>query len=325
MRKLLLCLVIGLCSAAVSAEEIPFAGAVTGDNVNLRSGPDVNFEILGEVNTSDKLVVTGEQGKWYRVRPPSGISCYVHQNYIEADGAGGRGKGNQINIRSGAGERFSVLGQANDGDSVTLLGKKGEWYEIKPVKGTGVWVHSDFVKFYSKVEEYLAEEDVRMNSEKTLAQLEERYLTEIAKPAEEREMADLLSGYQEIIKYSAAGADRDKIAGRIRDIERLVTETELLKKTSALEEKVARLENPPEEILPPPTAAGTLEDLGRILNRPATHKLVLNGKATHYLKSQAVDLNKFVYQKVSVWGEVSQPEKSLLPVIEVTRINPAAD
>ena len=44
-------------------------------------GPDLNFEIVGESNRSDKLVVIGEQGKWYRVQPPSGISRNIFRHF----------------------------------------------------------------------------------------------------------------------------------------------------------------------------------------------------------------------------------------------------
>ncbi|MBI3991428.1 MAG: hypothetical protein HY350_04680 [Candidatus Omnitrophica bacterium] len=117
----------------------------------------------------------------------------------------------------------------------------------------------------------------------------------------------------------------EKIKGRIKEIERFITEAELIRKTTALEEKVARLASPPEENLPPPAAAGIIEDLGGIINRPAAHKLIIDGKMAYYLKSQAVDLNKFIYQKVLIWGQISQPEKNLLPVITVEKIKPAVE
>lgn len=43
---------------------------VTGNVVNLRSGPGTNFSILGQVQKGDSLQVTGGIDDWYRVYLP---------------------------------------------------------------------------------------------------------------------------------------------------------------------------------------------------------------------------------------------------------------
>ncbi|MBI3991429.1 MAG: SH3 domain-containing protein [Candidatus Omnitrophica bacterium] len=174
MIRALLVLTIGLCCVNAFAEEPPFAAIVSGENVNMRSGPDLNFEIIGKLNRKKKLVVTGKKEGWYKVQLPADILSYIHKDYLDVEGAVGKVKGDRVNIRCGAGENFTILGQINNGESVAILGKKGEWWEIKPLKEAAGWVHSDFVQFYAKVDDYIAEEGLRLKKEDILSGLEKR-------------------------------------------------------------------------------------------------------------------------------------------------------
>jgi N-acetylmuramoyl-L-alanine amidase len=44
---------------------------VTGDVVNLRSGPGTGYSILGQVQEGDSLQVTGGTDDWYRIYIPN--------------------------------------------------------------------------------------------------------------------------------------------------------------------------------------------------------------------------------------------------------------
>ena len=83
----------------------------------------------------------------------------------------------------------------------------------------------------------------------------------------------------------------------------------------------------PPEPQPPPLpqkpkveVQGTVDDLGNIINRPGRHKLVRGKKILYYLKSENIDLNCYVYQKVWVIGETEDLEGFPYPVINVEEI-----
>ncbi len=50
------------------------------------------------------------------------------------------------NIRSGAGDEFSVLITANKGDVLTVIGERGEWFNVRLKDGKEGWINSRAVK-----------------------------------------------------------------------------------------------------------------------------------------------------------------------------------
>ena len=56
-------------------------GYVAAGEVNLRSGPDTDYEIVGGYERGDKLTVTGESGDWYRVEI-DGAEGFMLKEYV---------------------------------------------------------------------------------------------------------------------------------------------------------------------------------------------------------------------------------------------------
>ena len=69
-------------------------------------------------------------------------------------------------------------------------------------------------------------------------------------------------------------------------------------------------------------ASGTIDDLGNIINQEARHKLIGDKEVLYYLKSDEVDLNRYVYQKVYVKGTLQELANSAYAVIKVEEIRP---
>ena len=61
------------------------AGIITGDRVNLRSGPSTAYSRLTYLNRGDTVTVTGTSGNWYAAAFDS-YKGYVHQNYVTLSG-----------------------------------------------------------------------------------------------------------------------------------------------------------------------------------------------------------------------------------------------
>ncbi|MFH2139135.1 MAG: SH3 domain-containing protein [Candidatus Omnitrophota bacterium] len=70
----------------------------------------------------------------------------------------------------------------------------------------------------------------------------------------------------------------------------------------------------------PPTVKGKVMDMGRVLQRQGTHKLLADKKLVYYLKSDDINLNDFIYHKVNIWGNITNHKKSKIPIIEVKHI-----
>lgn len=60
------------------------------------------------------------------------------------------------NLRSGPGTSYGRVGQLKQGQTVRLLGRNGDWYQVKTNAGTTGWIHSELVDVASNVAASLA-------------------------------------------------------------------------------------------------------------------------------------------------------------------------
>lgn len=57
-------------------------GSVTGNKVNLRSGPATSYASIGRANRGDKAYIIGFNNKWYKVIFGESI-CYIRSDYLD--------------------------------------------------------------------------------------------------------------------------------------------------------------------------------------------------------------------------------------------------
>ena len=298
----------------------PFAGIVTGDNVNVRSGSDLNFEIIYKLNKDDKIVVIGKNFDWYRIRMPEGSFGYINKQFIDVMGEAGVIKGDKVNVRSGPDISTNPLGQLGDKAVVKVIKTVGDWYQIEPPDSCSAWVNSQYVKHYSSVEDYMVELDKNKEVKNKFSELEKNYEAAILESVPQASgIESLLKGYEELMQTHPDFPGIDKVKDRIEKLRLKIAEARYIETTSKMEAKLAELEKPKEET-EPPLAVGVIEDLGMVLRRYGTHKLLEGKKVTHYLKSDNVDLNKYVYYTVKIWGTIQDAPKSDHPVILVDKV-----
>jgi len=59
-------------------------GRVTADNVNVRVAPKLGADVVGQVDEGAQVEVTGGEGDWYEIKPPSTTAAWVHSDYVKA-------------------------------------------------------------------------------------------------------------------------------------------------------------------------------------------------------------------------------------------------
>ena len=212
---------------------LPVYATVLTDKVNIRAGGGLNFEILGQLNKGNRIVVLGEEYGWYKLKLPKHAAVFVHKDYVEETGTV---TANKLRVRAGSGINFNVLGILRKGEVVDILNREGDWLKIAPPDNCIGWIK---------------EEHLKLSEDKFV-------------PA----------------KYESHQARKKK-----------------------------KIE-----------VRGTIDDLGKIVNRPGTHKLVKGKKILYYLKSKGVDLNSYIYQKVYVIGNLIHLKNSPYPLIDVEEI-----
>lgn len=199
----------------------PVYATVLENKVNIRAGQGLNFEILGQLNKGDTVMVIGRERTWHKIKLPPQALCFIHKDYIE----GGVVKAGKLRARAGCGLNFNILGILQRGEVVDILEEDGDWLRITPPEGSAGWIKKD-------------------------------YLRELSLP-------------------------------------------------------------PPKKRI---EVQGVIDELGKIVNRQGTHKLIKGKKILYYLKSANTDLNHYVYQKVRIIGECEERKDSSYPVINVEQI-----
>ena len=97
-------------------------GIVTGEGLNIRSGPGTDYGSVGNYATGTRVNILEQINGW---------GCtdkgWISMNYIYVDGTKGDGAGtgvvtgDTVNIRSGPGTGYGSVGSLNEGDEVEIL------------------------------------------------------------------------------------------------------------------------------------------------------------------------------------------------------------
>lgn len=112
-------------------------GTVTGTQLNIRNGPGTGYTSVGSYNQGDRVTIL-EQFTYDNVTWGCTSKGWISMQYVQLDGANtstdstttdtttttsktGTVTGSELNIRSGPGTNYGVVGSLNNGDRVTVL------------------------------------------------------------------------------------------------------------------------------------------------------------------------------------------------------------
>jgi SH3-like domain-containing protein len=117
----------------------PGPAVATEKNVNLRGQAAINSEIVTRIRRGELVDVleevtlknpkTDEPGRWAKVALPAGSVVWVNALFIDPSTKAVKPK--RLNVRSGPGENFSVLGRIEKGYVVKEMETKGDWIKIE--------------------------------------------------------------------------------------------------------------------------------------------------------------------------------------------------
>lgn len=160
---------LGIGAVAVSVSSINASalekGVVTASALNIRSGPSADCDKVAKLYKGKTVEILEKSNGWYKVRVSSSVVGWGSAKYISTSGSSestsnqsnstssgttisGNGKVNvssRLNIRSGAGTNYSLVGKANNGDVVKLLEQSNGWYKIKLSNGVTGWASSQYI------------------------------------------------------------------------------------------------------------------------------------------------------------------------------------
>jgi len=119
--------------------------------LNIRNGPGTNFDVVSSLSQGDRVTVIETSGGWSRITNEG----WVSSAYLIADGgSSGGGDGTSgtatvdagvLNIRSGPGTDYVVIGELFQGTSVDVLSTLGDWSQISSSIAGEAWVSSAYL------------------------------------------------------------------------------------------------------------------------------------------------------------------------------------
>ncbi len=116
-------------------------------NVNVRGQAYINSEVVTHLKRGDVVTVieevtrkakTDEPGRWAKIALPSGTVVWASTQFINADTKAVIPK--RLNVRSGPGENYSVLGRIDKGTVLKTIETKGDWTKIEAPEGCYAFV-----------------------------------------------------------------------------------------------------------------------------------------------------------------------------------------
>lgn len=155
--------------------EAGYVAAVTGERVNIRSGPAEVYYDVARLEPGQQVIVREEQHGWARIAPTKQCFSYIAKEYVRltglADGAQGaqmmaqaelaglvgqrvlQGEvtGNRVRVRAGSvkvppanANQVQVL--MNEGARVEIIGVRDEYYKIKSPREADFYVYAEYLE-----------------------------------------------------------------------------------------------------------------------------------------------------------------------------------
>lgn len=347
--------------ARASAGRLPQWGEINTDRVNLRAGIGEAYRILATAEKGHRLLVQEERLDWYRVLRPDDLACWIHSDYVQIQENTGTLTGDRVNVRIAPDMRFPPVDQLDRDDTVRVLGKDptGVWIQIQAPEGVSCWVTKKFVTLLGETDPSLAAQPPVATPPPTgggaipaprppvsgSARGEEKELYRQALALEEqasshepwfdRDYSKALEALQKVQTQVSDPTLREAAAETRQRLQRLqeiladareaIQAAEQDDATSSQivegmvkEIAVAFQDRKQNEFV----AEGWVESMGRVLDRPGTHRLLKAGQMLYYLQSDLVSLSDYELRLVRIRGDVVEKPGWSNKLILVTEVVP---
>ena len=136
----LLIVVWPVCAGAAGIKMV----SVVGEKVNLRKGPSTQYPIIWELGKGFPLRIRGYKGNWIKVSDFEGDIGWVYKNLVSRKPhlvvkINKKSKA-RINIRSGPGTKYKIVGKAEYGVVFETLKRGDGWVKVRHETGLTGWV-----------------------------------------------------------------------------------------------------------------------------------------------------------------------------------------
>ena len=174
-----------------------FTGRIVGEHVRMRTGADLESQIVRELNKGELVVITGESNDFYAIEPPPGISGYVFRSFVIDNVI----EGSRVNVRLAPDRDAPIIGRLSTGDAVNgpICEDNTKWLKIDAPSDTRFYVAKEFVEYAGKPE-LKRIQDKRRNTAKQLLDAADMLVqTEMRKSFNDINYDRMVQSYKTII------------------------------------------------------------------------------------------------------------------------------
>ncbi len=133
----------------------PGPATVTTVNLQVRGQGRLESERLTQLNQADSVIVLeeivlqkpapGEPARWARIALPTDVKVWVNSLFLDLTNK--TVLPNRLNVRSGPGEHYSILGVVEKGEQLHEAGlTNGDWIQIEAPTNTYAFVAAEYLK-----------------------------------------------------------------------------------------------------------------------------------------------------------------------------------
>lgn len=137
------CFLLLMFTGAMGLAADPVEVTVLGDRVNLRNAASLESDVVGQANYGQKLQAVSVGEAWVEVQAPADLAVWVYAPLLFEDK---EVRAPELNMRSGPGTQFIILGELKRGDPVTVINTLEEWRQIEIPDSLTVWISRDLVQ-----------------------------------------------------------------------------------------------------------------------------------------------------------------------------------
>src|SRR5262245_49421339 len=117
----------------------PGPAVVRQENVNVRAQAAISSEVVAKLHRNEQVNVleevtlkkpkVDEPAKWAKISLPTNSAVWINAHFIDANDKSV--KASKLNLRSGPGENYSVIGRVDKGAKIQEIEAKGDWLKIE--------------------------------------------------------------------------------------------------------------------------------------------------------------------------------------------------
>ncbi|WP_171038034.1 N-acetylmuramoyl-L-alanine amidase [Aquibacillus sediminis] len=147
-KAVLICLMIISFSMVISTVVYAKEVFINVNNLNVRSGPGLDYDVIGQVHEDESYQALSEQGDWTEIQLENGpgwvTNEYTTFDETQEDTSSKDQEAleqtdtqtitvlyDDTNIRSGPSTSYDIVGSTNRGEIFDVIQLKDDWYEIQ--------------------------------------------------------------------------------------------------------------------------------------------------------------------------------------------------